>query len=75
MASMRRNKELLLRIFSGFFLERVGILPTQANHTFGSAKLRWRFPGQSLEHAIELRQRLKSHGECNLADPYIAVMQ
>lgn len=75
MASMRRNKKRLLRIFSGFFFRTCRILPTQAGYTFGGAKLRWRFPRQSLEHAIELRQRLKSHSECNLADPYVAVTQ
>jgi hypothetical protein len=54
--------------FFGFFSSSIRILPV-------STELRWRFPGQSLEHAIELRERLESRGERNLADPYIAVMQ
>ena len=47
-------------------------MPT--NHTLGSTELRWRFPGQSLENAIELRKRLKSRGERDVTDPQIAVM-
>ena len=45
-----------------------------ANHTLGSTELRWRFPGQFLENAIELRQRLKSRGERDFTDAQIAVI-
>ena len=45
-----------------------------ANHTLGSTELRWRFPAEFLEHAIELRQRLKSRGERDVTDPQTAVM-
>ena len=48
-------------------------MPT--NHALGSAELRWRFPTEFLEHAIELRQRLKSRGERDVTDPQTAVMQ
>ena len=44
-----------------------------ADHTLG-AVLSWRFPRQSLENAIELRQRLKSRGERDFADAYITVV-
>jgi hypothetical protein len=52
----------------------IGILPTPPNQTLGSTELRWRFPTEFLKHAIELRQRLKSRCERDLADPPIAVM-
>jgi hypothetical protein len=45
-----------------------------ANQTLGSTELRWRFPTEFLEHAIELRQRLKSRGERDVTDSQTAVM-
>jgi hypothetical protein len=72
---MRTNEKLLLRIFSGFFLRALSeFLPMPANHTLGSSELRWRFPAEFLEHAIELRQRLKSCGERDVTDPQSAVI-
>ena len=52
----------------------IGILPMPTNHTLGSTELRWRFPAEFLENAIELRQRLKSRGERDVTDPQTAVM-
>jgi hypothetical protein len=46
-----------------------------ANHTPGRTELRWRFPAEFLEHAIELRQRLKSRSERDFTDPQIRVSQ
>jgi hypothetical protein len=61
--------------FFGFFLPAVEILPMPAGHTLGSTELRWRFPVQSFENAIELRKRLKSRGECDFADAQIALVK
>ena len=47
-------------------------MPT--NHALCSTELCWRFPTEFFEHAIELRQRLKSRGERDLTDPQSAVM-
>ena len=47
-------------------------MPT--NHALCSTELGWRFPTEFLENAIELRQRLKSHGERDVTDPQAAVM-
>lgn len=46
-----------------------------AIHTLGSTVLRRRFPGESLEHAIELRERLKPNRECDLTDSKIDIFQ
>lgn len=35
----------------------------------------WRFPGELFEDAIELRERLETDCECNLADPKIDIFQ
>ena len=45
-----------------------------ADHALGSTVLRWRFPGEFLENAIELRQRLKSRSERDFTDAQIAVV-
>ena len=47
-------------------------MPT--NDAICGTELRWRFSTDVFEHAIELRQRLKSHGERDLTDPQIAVI-
>ena len=47
-------------------------MPT--NDAICGTELRWRFSTDLFEHAIELRQRLKSHGERDLTDPQIAVI-
>jgi hypothetical protein len=44
-----------------------------ANQALGSTELRWRFPAQSLENAIELGQRLKTCGERNFNGSEIVV--
>lgn len=59
--------------FFGFFLVAILILPTVTNHVLCGTELRWRFARKLPEHAIELRQRLKSRSERDLTDSHIAV--
>jgi len=44
-------------------------------HTLGSTVLRRRFPGESLKHAIELRERLKSNSEGDFTDTQTRISQ
>ena len=46
-----------------------------AIHTLGRTVLRRRFPGKSLKHAIELRERLKSHCERDFTDAKTRISQ
>ena len=70
----QKQKTITTHFFRFFLGDLSKFLPMPANHTPGSTELRWRFPGQSLENAIELRQRLKSRGERDVTDPQTAVM-
>ena len=69
-----QKRKIVTTHFFSFFLSGIGVLPMPANYTICGTELRWRFSTDLFEHAIELRQRLKSHGERDLTDPQIAVI-
>src|SRR5215510_6319183 len=50
----QKQKIISTHFFGPFLPDRNGILPMPADHRFGSAELRRRFPGQFLENAIKL---------------------
>src|SRR5262245_45733361 len=60
------------RVFSCCVIK---ILPMLANPAFCQTILRRRFARKSFKNAIELRQRLKSDGECDFADTAIRISQ
>ena len=75
MASMRRNRKRLLRIFSGVFLLAHKIFAHAATRGFGRTVLRRGFTRKSFENAVELRKRLKPRGERDFTDAQIAISQ
>ena len=63
-----QKQKIMTTLFSGFSRRPIGILPMPAAHTLGSTVLRWRFPGEFFENAIELRKRLKPSRERDFTD-------
>src|SRR5436189_3345965 len=64
-----RNAARWLRIFSGNRFSPFRSARAVLSQLHRGAVLSRRFAGQLLEDAVELRERLKSHGERDLADP------
>src|SRR6266700_177070 len=61
----------LRKIFRSYFAAKSLSLMTLCALVVSGPKLSWRFSRERFKNAIELRQRLKADGKCDLADSQI----
>jgi hypothetical protein len=71
----QKSKTMTTHFFGGFSYCTIRILPMCLMHPAIGAVFGWRLPRKAFEHAIELRERLKSCREGDFTNAQILILQ